>query len=327
MCIYKENFSNKSSNLHNAKTIGALLKMCSAQLSPHVHTHALEARVLVGHALAMSEKDLILHHEQQVHKTTHDKICSYVEQRIRGIPLAYITGHKEFYGRNFFVNSDVLIPRVETELLVEEVLSYAKKNLQTILDVGTGSGCIGITLAAELRNLHEENLQDTEKQYKVLLSDTSTRALSLAKKNALEILGMEHVKKFIRLYHWDVGAPLENMKPFMHNEIYGRDEIHIIVANLPYVAPHQYEYAYRNLPHEPYAALVGDSNDNTADGFFFIRTLLRTTAQFRHTHCLVLECDPLQIDMILHEASVSRYKSVRIIHDIRGYPRACYLQA
>ncbi len=315
-----QGFSNKNSNLQTTKTINTLLKECSTQLYPHVHAATLEARVLVGHALKMSETELILHHEQAVDTKTQHRIYSSVEQRVQGIPLAYITGYKEFYGRNFFVNSDVLIPRPETELLVEEVLLYSKKHEQIILDVGTGSGCIGITLAAELGNL-----QETKKQYTVLLSDTSTDALSLAEKNAREILGIEQMKKFIRLYHWDLRNPLENMKPFLHEETFSENDIGIVVANLPYVTPHHYKYAHRNLKHEPYEALVGDSNDNTTDGFFFIQRLLRTTTQFQHAHSLVLECDPLQIDMILKEACLSCYKSVRIIHDIRGYPRICAL--
>ncbi len=303
----------------NKKSIEVLLRTCNTLLRPHVQTHALEARVLIGHVLGMSEKELIMQGQQEVCEKTHDKIFQLIEQRIQGVPLAYLTGEKEFYGRSFCVNADVLIPRVESELVVEQALSCAKATPQTILDVGTGSGCIGITLAAELSK--------GASSCKVLLSDNSTRALRLAETNAQKILGAEGAKHVVRLYHWDVRESLKTMQPYMHDEKTTLHDIKIIVANLPYVAPQEYKYAQNTLMHEPYQALVGSSTENGSDGFFFIRKLFEATAELQHNHALVLECDPLQIDKVLEKAGHSNYKTVRIAHDLRGLPRVCVLSS
>lgn len=185
-------------------------------------------------------------------------------QRLKRQPLAYLFGKKEFYGREFIVNKDVLIPRPETEALIE----LAKKHEITgkILDVGTGSGAIGLTLSAELQNVT------------VTLSDVSPEALEVAKKNAkkLRMKSVEFIESDL-LDHW-------------HKKGQAFD---VIVANLPYV-----DTTWERSPetrHEPSLALFADDN-----GLEFIKPLIEQAPEVLISGgYLLLEADPEQHSTII----------------------------
>ncbi len=136
---------------------------------------ALEAQVLAAHARGVERSVLLAHPEWEV----DEKAEPILTRRLDREPLAYILGYREFYGRRFAVTRDVLVPRQETETLVGACLqSAALESARTLLDLGTGSGCIGITIKLEAPQL------------KVTLAEISPAALSIASKNA-EILGAE----------------------------------------------------------------------------------------------------------------------------------------
>ena len=307
-------------------TVKNLIHTVSRMLQYHTDVPMLEAHVLVSHVLGFTQKELICNADTTVHDEHRKRVLACATTRVSGVPIAYITGKKEFYGRSFLVNSDVLIPRPETEQLVDEVLSLINtlpSNVQhTIVDVGTGSGCIGITLALEL--------QRENKLWDIALIDTSSVALHTAHANVRVLLG-ENCR--CSLYFGDAIHGLRGLQWYalqgsasraMHPSAGG-----VIVANLPYVAPHEYRYAYGNISYEPRNALVGTHAGRGMDGLYIIRKFLQAISKDYCIdkkpipHCVALEVDPFQIDSVIREAGACRYPIVQVIHDIRGYPRIC----
>ena len=161
-------------------------------------------------------REFILTHGEK--KLTAGQISNFkfkISCRLKGRPLAYITGQKEFYGLNFKVNKNVLIPRPETELMVEEALKLIASNSRpaTIIDIGTGSGCIIIALAKQIINC------------KLLAADISAKALAVAKQNAK----LHGVAKNIKFLHGNL------LSPVIHNSLFLIPNSSLIItANLPY---------------------------------------------------------------------------------------------
>ena len=149
-------------------------------------TPELDAQVLLSHALGMERVFMLVDPPQQVQNSTKAEYRRFLARRAAGEPVAYITGVREFYKSSFMVNSAVLIPRPETELLVEELLKrFDSKTKIRLLDIGTGCGCIALSLSME-RPLWE-----------ITATDCSENALTVAKQNA-EILGVKKALRFIQ---------------------------------------------------------------------------------------------------------------------------------
>ena len=147
-------------------TVAAALAAARAKLP------AGEARLLLGHVLQRTAAWLIAHDDGVVHEDALLGFASLVARRAGGEPVAYLVGHREFFGREFSVSPAVLIPRPETELLIEIALAtVGAGGTATILDLGTGSGCIAITLALEMP------------QAQVTAVDASVAALVVARQN------------------------------------------------------------------------------------------------------------------------------------------------
>jgi len=144
---------------------GMSVAECLAQ-SP---LEALDTRILLMHTLALSRVQLITKSEQQLNANEAQKFSDLVRRRLAGEPVAYLTGEREFFGLDFTVTPDVLIPRPDTELLVELGLVFCPQNAE-VLDLGTGSGAIAISLAHQRPDLH------------LLALDISTAALKVAQK-------------------------------------------------------------------------------------------------------------------------------------------------
>ncbi|MDP2826220.1 MAG: peptide chain release factor N(5)-glutamine methyltransferase [Sulfuritalea sp.] len=205
---------------------------------------ASEARLLLGHVLERPAAWLIVHDDQVLDEDELLAFASLVARRAGGEPVAYLIGHREFFGREFSVSPSVLIPRPETELLVEIALAGVgagdtATSTARILDLGTGSGCIAITLALEIP------------QAQVTAVDASGAALHIARNNA-ERLGAQ-----LRLLQSDWFAALAG------------ERFDLIVANPPYIAATDPHLAAGDLRHEPPAAL-----SSGADGLDAIRRIL-----------------------------------------------------
>ncbi|GIL17250.1 MAG: release factor glutamine methyltransferase [Oligoflexia bacterium] len=197
-----------------------------------IETARLDAELLFAKALSLSRIDLYLKYDQPVSENELNICRDYVRRRAQGEPVAYITNSRGFFGYDFYVNSCVLIPRPETELLVETILEWTKKNPKEsgydLIDLGTGSGCIGLTLAKKLANS------------RATLVDSSAGAIEVAQKNAAQLKVEEHCAFVIE----SVGASVFKNKKF-----------DIIVSNPPYISELDESIQQNVKKYEPHQAL------------------------------------------------------------------------
>ncbi len=172
----------------------------------------LDAQILLSHMLHVDRSTLYAYPERTLTPEQEQQFLTLIERRSHGEPVAYLTGHKEFYGLDFLVDKRVLIPRPETELLVEAALKVCRQMMAAgrtpiVADIGTGSGVIPVTLAVlEPRLLY------------LYASEVSTGALEVAYLNCQR----HHVEDRVRLLHGDLLAPLP-------------EPVDLLTANLPYV--------------------------------------------------------------------------------------------
>jgi len=203
----------------------ALLEATSRLERGRVSNPRLCAEVLLAHFIRQDRTFLYAHGECEIGGEEYQSLKSAIYERLSGVPVQYIIGHQEFYGRDFVVNPSVLIPRPETEFIVESVLENTSASDARIIDVGTGSGCIAVTLALELPNAE------------VFASDISEDALRIARLNASQF-----------------NARLRFVCADLLDGIEG--EFDWIVSNPPYVHPNQRDYLQREVrDHEPHVAL------------------------------------------------------------------------
>ena len=210
-------------------TIGAALTAATAMLDQSSPSPRLDAEVLLGHVTGKNRTHFRAWPEQQLDETVHAQFLELIKQRLSGIPIAYLTGSREFWSLDFLITPDVLIPRPETETLVELALGFLPFGQPgKILDLGTGSGAIAIAIALE------RPCTD------VVAVDVSSQALELAGRNA-DRLGGTNVS--FRRGDWFAAL--------------GPDErFDLIVSNPPYVAEHDPHLRQDDVRFEPKPALA-----------------------------------------------------------------------
>lgn len=248
------------------RTLLDVLRLSTAYLAEHGSTTPrLDAELLCANALRLRRLDVYLQHERPLSEDELGAVREMVRRRGRGEPVAYLTGEREFYGRRFAVTPAVLIPRPETETLVEVALRSLRaardgRRGVRIVDLGTGSGCIAITLAAELSDLT------------VVATDVSTDALEVARENAQR----HGVSDRVAFAHGSWGGALDGAAD-------------VIVSNPPYVTVDELERAQRDVrDFEPHLALLAgaDGLDPYRAMVASLRDLLRPAGR------LLLEIDP-----------------------------------
>ncbi len=223
----------------------------------HSASARLDAEILLAFVLKVDRTWLHAHNDQELHDKERKLFDDLVAQRTQHHPIAYLVGQREFYGRNFTVTPDVLIPRPETEALIEFVLNGDFSNAN-ILDVGTGSGAIAVTLATEMPNAT------------ITASDVSPVALEIARKNAAKL-----------------DAKVKFVESDLLADISGQFDI--IVANLPYVDP-TWEVS-PDTTFEPQRALFAADN-----GLELIKKLIVQAKEHVSEHgTLLLELDTRQL--------------------------------
>lgn len=185
----------------------------------------LESRILVSHAICVTEEYLFLHPEQELSHKELAILEILVKRRMNFEPIAYIVGKKEFYGRDFYVNKDVLIPRADSEVLIDAVCAAQKKLNPKVLELGTGSGCLIITLMLEL---------SLSTAFAV---DIRMEALEVAKKNAQ----LHNVNIEFLVSDWFDAIVYQ--------------EFDIIISNPPYIDKSSDKIAKETSLYEPSTAL------------------------------------------------------------------------
>ena len=148
----------------------------------NIPTYILDSELLLSKSLNKSREEILINLEQNMNKKALLEFNKYLIRRSRKEPLAYLLGEKEFWSKKFFVNKNTLIPRPETELLVEKIVNIFNKKRITILDIGTGTGCIIISILSELKNSTGTAV------------DISTKAIEAAKKNARKFKLSDRIK-------------------------------------------------------------------------------------------------------------------------------------
>ena len=216
---------------------------CRTLQAAGIEEAALDARLLLEAVCGTDRNDLLVHGEQPVSPEAEEKYLNWIRQRAEHIPLQQLTGEQDFMGLTFSVNEHVLIPRQDTEILVEEVLKELHDGMR-VLDMCTGSGCILLSL------LHYSN--DCEG----LGVDLSAEALEVAGRNVLKVLTPEKAEHA----HF--------LQSNLFEKVEGKFEI--IVSNPPYIASAEVEKLMPEVrDHEPRMAL-----DGTEDGLYFYRRII-----------------------------------------------------
>lgn len=277
-------------------TLLELHRRAQAQLGETPQS-GLEAKVLLLHTAQVKEEKFLADPDRQVSARTEQRLWKLIERRKSGIPLAYLTKTREFWSLPFRVGPGVFIPRPETELVVKQVIKLATGPEGLILDVGTGSGNIALSLARELP------------RFKVLAADVSRRAVARARANAerLELTRVEIVQG--SLFSGLKGRGLEGRFDF-------------IVSNPPYVSAEEWEGLEDGIKrHEPKRALVPGPT-----GLEFIERLVRRSPKYLTLDgFLIFEIGAGQDTRVLAFFD-TRWKGVERVLDLAGIPRVIIAQ-
>ncbi len=246
--------------------ISSALKAAAEKLKDISDSALLDSEIILASVLKRERAWLSANPEKDMTLLNYLLFIVLINKREKGIPVAYITGHKEFFGRKFNVNRHVLIPRPDTEILLEATLEVLKQDasIENIIDVGTGSGCIAITLALE-------------NQYNIIATDISPQALRLAKKNAIK----HEVKENIIFLKGNLLNPIIAKG----NDLIAKS---LIISNPPYIKT---KNITKELVHEPTRALDGGK-----DGLQIYHDLLNQIAALgaeQKPSWLLLEIHPL----------------------------------
>jgi release factor glutamine methyltransferase len=269
-------------------TIGTALQQGTAILEKAaLPVPRLTAEVLLCHALRAGRAFLYAHSRDELTELAWIHYGRYLDERLKGKPTQYITHKQEFLGRDFYVNGDVLIPRPETEHLVETAIAHARKvNPSVIVDVGTGSGAIAISLALELGR-------------EVLASDVSVSALAVALRNA------QAHQAPVSFVACDL---LEAVRPA---------SLDLLVSNPPYVPGEDSANMQTEVRDwEPHVALfAGDT------GYEIYRRLIaQAEVAVKLGGRLYFELGYRSLDGV-KEMLAARWDDFEVVHDLAGWPR------
>ena len=255
-------------------------------------TPALDADVLLAHVLGVAKDALVAHPEVELTADEDSRLHAIVAERERGMPVAYLRGFKEFYGLRFAVDPRVLVPRPETEALVDAIRAHAAGRPLTVVDVGTGSGAIAVALAV------------SEPQLRIIATDVSADALVVARENA-RAHGVQ-----VDFREGDLLAPVA-------------ERIDVVAANLPYLSDQDLvdlEGDRTSLAFEPRVATVAGP-----DGLVVVRRAVADLPRvLAPDGAAFFECDPPQSAPIA--ALLARLGDVDVLQDLAGLDRVVRLR-
>ena len=264
---------------------------CRTLQAAGIEEAILDARLLLEAMCGTDRNDLLVHGEQPVAPQAEEKYLNWIRQRAEHIPLQQLTGEQDFMGLTFSVNEHVLIPRQDTEILVEEVLKELHDGMR-VLDMCTGSGCILLSL------LHYSN--DCEG----LGVDLSAEALEVAGRNVLKVLTPEKAEH----------------AHFLQSDLFEKVEgkFEIIVSNPPYIASAEVEKLMPEVrDHEPRMAL-----DGTEDGLYFYRRIIEEAGKHLvSSGMLFFEIGYDQGQAVSELMRTEGYCEVQVVQDYAGLDR------
>jgi release factor glutamine methyltransferase len=271
------------------KTVQEIITATAGYFQKHgIESARLNAELLLAHVLGKKRIDLYLEFDRPLGEKELEPLRDLMKRRAMGEPLQHLLGTVEFHGRTFLCDRRALVPRPETEHLVE-LLAALKTRPERVLDVGTGSGVIALTLAAEWPEATVEAI------------DISPEALALSAENAAR-LGLAERVRFIQ---GDLFAGLSG-------GLYG-----LIVANLPYIPAGEVETLSREVRHDPVTAL-----DGGPDGTRVIREFLEQARGFLAPGGMVaLEIGAGQSEMLMEHLRLLAYKEISSRADLGGINR------
>ena len=283
-------------------TILQLVKWTTGYFQRHALDRARsEAEILLAHSLGMRRIDLYLNHDKPLGKDELSRFKALIKRRVKREPLAYITGAREFWSLTLAVNPSVLIPRPETECLVEVVLPVLDNtggSTKRVLDLGTGSGAVVIALAHE------------RPEHRYVATDRSLAALQTARENACSHQVNHRID-------WFCGCWEQALAP-------DRGIFDLIVSNPPYIRSHDLNNLQPEIRnHEPSMALDGDE-----DGLACLRRIIVTACRFlRIGGMLAIEmgCDQAN-DVLTIARQVGCYDTPRIYKDYSGHDRVAVVK-
>ncbi len=257
-----------------------------------IDTAYLDAEILMRHALGCRREELFLLSNEMLDQDKIDYFMKLIERRKKREPVAYITGKKEFFSREFIVSHEVMIPRPETETLVERVMDIIRlNNIKNMLDIGTGSGIIAITLSLNFPELQ------------ICATDISDDALNVARKNAI-MHGVESRIEFVKSDLFDGLDPGKKFDLIVSNPPY------IPSCDIPFLEPEIRDY-------EPRVAI-----DGGLDGLDVIRRIARDSHYYMQKEgFLVMEIGEGQGASVLEILKGSNYSDCMIFKDLSGKER------
>ena len=279
------------------KTIqSALVEAVDVLQRAGINEARMEATSLLMHVLGVDRAFLIAHPENELSEEQSDSFRELSRRRAAREPLQYIIGYQEFFKLNFEVTPNVLIPRPETEIIVEAALALVNREQPFILDVGTGSGCIVISLLNELKNAH------------AMATDISSNALEVAARNARR----HSVNDRVTFLQADALSQLNQCAAFS-----------LIVSNPPYIPAGDIATLQREVrEHEPLTALVSG-----VDGLDHIRALLRETPPLvQPGGHFIFEIGFGQREAVERLVDRATWELIDVKSDLQKIPRTAVLQ-
>jgi release factor glutamine methyltransferase len=267
-------------------TILSLLKIAITKIE------RFDAELLLAYTLKTSREYIVTYPEKKVSFFQKYRFLSLVKKRASRIPLAYLTGQKNFFGLDFLVNKYTLVPRPDTEILVEKVLEELKNTSAKILiDIGTGSGCIPISIA-----------KNTNQNIQFFATDISSSALKVAQKNT------EHHNVNVQFLKGNLLEAILQKNISLQNII--------LTANLPYLTQKQFDEE-KSIQKEPHSALVADDA-----GLALYKELLTQMQQHNVTGTFFFEIDPSQSHALSeYITKIFPNTKIQIIKDLCGRER------
>lgn len=260
----------------------------------------IKVKMLLSNLIKKSKEYLLIHDDEIIEKEIELKFLEGIERLKKEEPIQYIIEKQEFFGMDFFVNKNVLIPQPDTEILVEEVLNIIQKKIQNkdikILDLCTGSGAIGISIKKYIDEFCKKNKYQTNLE--VVESDISEKALEVAKINA------ERNKVDIQFIESDLFEKIN-------------DKFDIIVSNPPYIETHIIESLAKEVQNEPKLAL-----DGGIDGLKFYRDIIKNALNFLNPEgVLALEIGYDQKEKVIEILKQNDYNEIYSKKDLGNNDR------